>query len=71
MGKAIDRRTRPVHRGDSVKRGPLTKTGNRRARRVLVEAAWSYRHPPRVGRDLQPRAAHTDMRYPTRASEPC
>jgi transposase len=43
--------------GDSVKRGPITKTGNRRARRVLVEAAWSYRHPPRVGRDLEARAA--------------
>ena len=37
--------------GDSVKRGPITKAGNRRARRILVEASWSYRHPPRVGRD--------------------
>ena len=44
--------------GDSVKRGGITKAGNRRARRVLVEAAWSYRHPPRVGRDkLAPVAA--------------
>ena len=43
--------------GDSVKRGPITKAGNKRARRVLVEAAWSYRHPPRVGRDLQVRVA--------------
>lgn len=39
--------------GDSVKRGPITKAGNRRARRILVEAAWSYRHPPRVGREKQ------------------
>jgi len=37
--------------GDSIKRGPITKTGNRRARRMLVECSWSYRHPPRVGRD--------------------
>src|SRR5262249_43457301 len=26
---------------------------NRRARRILVEAAWSYRHPPRVGKEKQ------------------
>ena len=23
--------------------------GNRRARQILIECAWSYRHPPRVG----------------------
>jgi transposase len=39
--------------GETVKRGPITKTGNRRARRILVECAWSYQHPPRVGRDKQ------------------
>ena len=39
--------------GDSVKRGPITKAGNRRVRRVLVEASWSYRHPPRIGRQKQ------------------
>ena len=37
--------------GDRIKRGPITKTGNRRARSILVECAWSYRHPPRVSRD--------------------
>ena len=37
--------------GDSIKRGGITKAGNRRARRLLVEAAWSYRHPPRVGKE--------------------
>jgi transposase len=36
--------------GDRVKRGPITKAGNRRARRILVECSWSYRHPPRVGK---------------------
>jgi transposase len=35
--------------GKSVWRGGITKTGNRRARRMLVESAWTYRHPPRVG----------------------
>ena len=39
--------------GDHVKRGGITKTGNRRARRVLVEASWSYRHPARIGREKQ------------------
>jgi transposase len=39
--------------GDSIKRGPITKAGNRRARRMLVECAWSYQHPPRVGRHKQ------------------
>lgn len=49
--------------GESVKRGGITKAGNGRARRVLVEAAWAYRHPPRVGVEKQvlvsaaPRAA--------------
>ena len=39
--------------GESVKRGSITKAGNGRARRVLVEAAWAYRHPPRVGYEKQ------------------
>ena len=37
--------------GDKVKRSGITKAGNRRARRILVECSWSYRHPPRVGKD--------------------
>jgi transposase len=43
--------------GDTVKRGPITKAGNRRARRILVECAWSYRHPPRVGRKKEDKVA--------------
>ena len=31
--------------GDKVRRGKLTKTGNRRARKILVEAAWPYARP--------------------------
>ena len=34
--------------GESVRRGGITKTGNREARRMLVEAAWCYRYPARV-----------------------
>jgi transposase len=41
--------------GDTVKRGPITKAGNRRARRMLVECSWSYQHPPRVGQTKQPK----------------
>jgi transposase len=43
--------------GDRVKRAGITKAGNRRARRVVVECSWSYRHPPRVGRDKQAKVA--------------
>ena len=38
--------------GTSVKRGGLTKAGNSAARRVLIEAAWCYRFPARVSREL-------------------
>jgi transposase len=31
------------------RRGGITKTGNAHLRRVLIEAAWHYRHPPRLG----------------------
>lgn len=37
--------------GDTVQRGPITKAGNRRARRTLIECSWSYQHPPRVGKE--------------------
>jgi transposase len=43
--------------GDTIKRGPITKAGNRRARRTLVECAWSYQHPPRVGKEKQEKVA--------------
>jgi transposase len=33
--------------GDQQHRGHITKTGNRHARRLLVETAWHYRHRPR------------------------
>jgi transposase len=38
--------------GAAVRRGPITKTGNGHARRVLVEAAWAYRLRARVTRPL-------------------
>ncbi|HET9879865.1 MAG TPA: IS110 family transposase [Candidatus Limnocylindria bacterium] len=33
--------------GESQHRGHITKAGNRHARRLLIEAAWHYRHAPR------------------------
>lgn len=39
------------------KQGSITKTGNTHVRRVLVEAAWNYRHAPRVGAGLTRRRA--------------
>jgi transposase len=35
--------------GDTVRRGGITKAGNGRVRHLLVESAWTYRHPPRIG----------------------
>lgn len=34
--------------GDSKNRFSITKTGNGHVRRILVESAWAYRHPPRL-----------------------
>jgi transposase len=43
--------------GDQRHRGHITKAGNHHARRLLVEAAWHYRHAPRrPGRGVQPDA---------------
>jgi transposase len=41
--------------GAKRRQGGITKTGNAHLRRVLVEAAWHYRHAPRVGRALADR----------------
>lgn len=42
--------------GNTKSRGGITKTGNGHVRRVLVEAAWTYRHPARKSPLLQRRA---------------
>jgi transposase len=44
--------------GGTKSRGGITKTGNGHVRRVLVEAAWTYRHPARKTAVLQRRAEH-------------
>src|ERR1700756_3269043 len=42
--------------GNSIHRGSITKAGNAHARRLLTEAAWSYRFPARMSRDLRDRS---------------
>ena len=42
--------------GDRVRRGSITKAGNSGLRRLLVEAAWAYRHTPREAYRLKKRA---------------
>ncbi len=43
--------------GSHTKRGGITKAGNSHVRRVLVEAAWNYRHRPAVSAVLRKRRA--------------
>jgi transposase len=41
--------------GEQRRLGAITKTGSRHARRLLVEAAWHYRRPPRRSTELRRR----------------
>jgi len=41
--------------GPRIRRGPITKTGNAHLRRVVIEAAWAYRHRPAIGATLHKR----------------
>ncbi len=40
--------SREYSSGSKTRQGAITKAGNTHRRRALVEAAWQYRHPPRV-----------------------
>lgn len=46
--------------GERRRQGAITKAGSRHARRLLVEAAWHYRRPPRVSASLAARQAGQD-----------
>lgn len=41
--------------GARTRRGGITKTGNAHLRRIVIEAAWAYRHPPVIGPTLRKR----------------
>ncbi len=47
----------PSEHSSGAKRrlGAITKTGNSRARRVLIEGAWAYRYPAKVSAHIQTR----------------
>jgi transposase len=38
--------------GETRRQGGITKAGNDAGRRMLIEAAWSYRFPARISREL-------------------
>jgi transposase len=41
--------------GEKRRQGGITKAGNPRARRVLVEGAWAYRYPAKISPHIQQR----------------
>jgi transposase len=41
--------------GERVRRKGITKAGNNRVRRVLIEGAWTYRYPARISPTIQAR----------------
>ncbi len=43
--------------GAHTRRGGITKTGNAHLRRIVIEAAWAYRHRPALGGTLRTRQA--------------
>jgi len=43
--------------GGRTRRGGITKTGNAHLRRIVIEAAWAYRHRPSVGGALRKQQA--------------
>jgi len=43
--------------GGRIRRGPITKTGNAHVRRIIGEAAWSYRFRPNIGVTIKRRQA--------------
>lgn len=47
--------------GERTRRGGITKTGNAHLRRIVIEAAWAYRHRPAVGTALRKRQASASV----------
>jgi len=48
--------------GAQRRQGGITRAGSKHARRLLVEAAWQYRYPPRVSSQLARRQRGHDPR---------
>ena len=47
--------------GPKIRRRGITKAGNTRARRLLVESAWTYCRSPRVSQEMQRRQEGLDL----------
>jgi len=47
--------------GERIRRGAISKAGNAHLRRIVVEAAWAYRHRPAVGKTLAARQRRSSM----------
>ncbi len=45
--------------GERIRRGSISKAGNAHLRRIVTEAAWSYRHRPNIGKTLAARQRGT------------
>jgi transposase len=48
--------------GEKRRQGGITKAGSKHARRLLVEAAWQYRHVPRTSHHISQRQKGQDPR---------
>jgi len=44
----LESRIQAIEAGNTIRTGGITKTGNARARKALVSAAWKYMYRPRV-----------------------
>ena len=47
--------------GAKIRRRGITKAGNPRARRLLVESAWTYAKSPRVSQEMQRRQEGVEL----------
>jgi transposase len=56
--------------GPSRRQGGITKAGNGRARRALIEGAWAYRHPAKVSHTCRPGSTGCRNTCKTRDGKP-
>src|SRR5882762_6864155 len=57
--------------GETRSLGSITKAGNSLARRVLIEAAWAYRFPAKIAREMQVRNGGRSGGRPWPHRKPC
>jgi transposase len=53
---------REASSGPRERKGAITKAGNAHCRHVLIQAAWAYHHPPKVGPTLKARQVNQPAR---------